>query len=85
MFDTDTIIFVDRDLPHEIIKSLTPDHRPIECIVSSDGIICEILKGHKTRLEKLMSIHTALQEIRKVRAGAESADAERIVIEGKEL
>ena len=83
-FTPDTIIFVDSGLPHQIVESLDPDHRPIECIISSDAIICEIQKGHKTRLEKLRAIHTALQEIRKVRVGPGSDVAERIIIEGKE-
>ena len=81
---TEITIFVDEGLPHEMVARIIGD-KLHQFIVASDAICCEVRGGYETRVGKLQSIHHALQEIRKVRAGEKSVIAERVKTEGKKL
>ncbi len=84
MFNTDTTIFVDQDLVHEVVDRLV-DGKLHSIIISSDAIGCELLNEYETPIDKLKNYQAALREIRKIRAGEKSDIAERIDIKGGNL
>lgn len=74
MFNTDTIIFVDDGIVHEIYDSYIKETvkgkgKLIRLICSADGWFVEVERAFGTRVENLAAIQDILERIREARKG----------------